>query len=222
MFDAQQFVAGQGIWIVLGLIFAGALGLPLPAPPVLIAAGVLAGAGELSLLAVLGGSLLALLVGDLLWFQLGRWQGRRILALLCRISIEPDSCVRKTEDLFARNQTTALLLAKFLPGLKTVAPPLAGMMEMPVLRFALYDGLGALLWIATFTALGYLFSAQVIPSPTAKRARSTRSSDFSLALSARIAFVSASLSARLATDPPHSTLSISTMPPGRTSFRQRS
>src|SRR5216683_6470344 len=70
--------------------------------------------------------------------------------------------------------------------------------------------------------LNYLFSAQVIPSPTAKRARSTRPSALSLALSARIAFVSASLSARLATDPPHSTLSISTIPPGRTSFRQRS
>ena len=160
MFDAQHFVAGQGIWIVLGLIFAGGLGLPLPAPPVLIAAGVLAGTGQLSLLAVLAGSLLAIVAADLLWFQLGRWRGRRILALLCRISIEPDSCVRKTENLFARNQTTALLVAKFLPGLKTVAPPLAGMMEMPVLRFALYDGLGALLWIAAFTALGYLFSEQ--------------------------------------------------------------
>src|SRR5260370_40274314 len=160
MFNTQHLRAGQGIWIVLGLILAGGLGLPLPAPPVLVAAGVLAGAGQLPLSGVLVGSLLALLAADLLWFQLGRWQGRRILALLCRISIAPDSCVRKTEDLFARNQTTALLVAKFLPGLKTVAPPLAGMMEMPVLRFALYDGLGALLWIAAFTALGYLFSEQ--------------------------------------------------------------
>ena len=158
--DVQHFIAGRGIWVVLGLVFAGGLGLPLPAPPVLLAAGVLAGAGQLPVAAIIAGSLLALLATDLLWYQLGRRHGRRILALLCRISIEPDSCVRRTEDLFARNQQTALLVAKFLPGLKTVAPPLAGLMEMPILRFALYDGIGALLWAATFTALGYLFSAQ--------------------------------------------------------------
>src|SRR5260370_39151770 len=101
MFNTQHLRAGQGIWIVLGLIFAGGLGLPLPAPPVLVAAGVLAGAGQLPLSGVLVGSLLALLAADLLWFQLGRWQGRRILALLRRIPIGPRSGVPETHGIFA-------------------------------------------------------------------------------------------------------------------------
>src|SRR5215470_17067307 len=120
MDSAQAFVAGHGIWFVLGTIFLGGLGLPIPLPAVLLAAGVLAGMGRLGLAAVLSGSVVALLVADLLWYQLGRWQGRRILALLCRISLEPDSCVRRTEDLFARHRAGSLLVAKFVPGLKAV------------------------------------------------------------------------------------------------------
>ena len=152
---------GQGIWIVLGLVLASGAGLPLPAPPILLAAGVLAGAGRISLAAVLAGSLLALLATDLLWYQLGRWRGRSILSFLCRISLEPDSCVQRTEDLFSRYRGGALLISKFLPGLKTAAPPLAGMIEMPLGEFALYGGAGSLLWAATFAVPGYLFSERI-------------------------------------------------------------
>jgi len=161
MADAQTFVAAHGLWLMLGLVFVGGLGVPLPAPPILIAAGVLAGSGRLPLWAVLGGSLAVLLAADLIWYQLGRWRGQRILRFICQISLEPDSCVQRTEDVFARREGTVLLVSKFLPGLKVVAAPLAGMLRMPLGQFALYDGAGTLLWVASFTALGYAFSGQV-------------------------------------------------------------
>jgi membrane protein DedA with SNARE-associated domain/rhodanese-related sulfurtransferase len=159
--QVQAALSSHGIWVVLGLVLASGAGLPLPAPPVLLAAGVLAGAGRLSLAAVLAGSLLALLATDLLWYQLGRWRGRSILGLLCRISLEPDSCVQRTEDLFSRYRGGALLISKFLPGLKTAAPPLAGLIEMPLGEFVLYTGAGSLLWAAAFVLPGYLFSERI-------------------------------------------------------------
>ncbi len=161
MDSVQAGLAGQGIWVVLGLVLASGAGLPLPAPPVLLAAGVLAGTGKLSLAAVLGGSVLALVATDLLWYQLGRWRGRGILGLLCRISLQPDSCVQRTEDLFSRYRGGALLISKFLPGLKTAAPPLAGLVEMPLDQFILYGGAGSLLWTAAFVLPGYLFSERI-------------------------------------------------------------
>jgi membrane protein DedA with SNARE-associated domain/rhodanese-related sulfurtransferase len=161
MEHVQTGLAGQGIWVVLGLVLASGAGLPLPAPLILLAAGVLAGEGRLSLAAVIAGSVLALLATDLLWYQLGRWRGRSILGLLCRISLEPDSCVQRTEDLFSRYHGAALLVSKFVPGLKTAAPPLAGLIEMPLGAFAFYGGAGSLLWSAAFVLPGYLFSERI-------------------------------------------------------------
>src|SRR5258708_22170833 len=161
MLDVQHLVASHGIWVLLGLVFAGGLGLPVPASPILVAAGVLAGVGQLPLAGVVVGSSIVLLGADLVWFELGRWRGRQLLAFLCRISLEPDTCVQRTEGLFARRQATSLVISKFLPGLRTVAPPLAGMLAMDHWEFVLYNGAGTLLWVWTFTALGYLFSEQV-------------------------------------------------------------
>jgi membrane protein DedA with SNARE-associated domain len=161
MVDPQTFVAANGLWLVLGLVFVGGLGVPVPAPPILIAAGVLAGSGRLSLWGILVGSLAALLATDLIWYQLGRWRGQRILRFICQISLEPDSCVERTEDVFARRQGTVLVVSKFVPGLKVVAAPLAGMLRIPVGQFVLFDGAGTLLWVATFTTLGYAFSGHV-------------------------------------------------------------
>jgi membrane protein DedA with SNARE-associated domain len=161
MVDPQTFVAANGLWLVLGLVFVGGLGVPVPAPPILIAAGVLAGSGRLSLWGILVGSLAALLATDLIWYQLGRWRGQRILRFICQISLEPDSCVERTEDVFARRQGTVLVVSKFVPGLKVVAAPLAGMLRIPLGQFVLFDGAGTLLWVATFTTLGYAFSGHV-------------------------------------------------------------
>jgi membrane protein DedA with SNARE-associated domain/rhodanese-related sulfurtransferase len=162
MDEAQRFLIEHGTLVLVGLVFAGGLGVPVPVPPVLLAAGVLAGSGKFSLGGAFAGSLLALLVTDLLWYELGRRYGRRILALLCRISLEPDSCVQRTESLFAQRQATTMLISKFVPGLKTAAAPLAGMLRMPLAGFVVYDSAGSILWVGTFIAVGYLFSDQVV------------------------------------------------------------
>jgi membrane protein DedA with SNARE-associated domain len=128
---------------------------------VLLAAGALAGTGQMHLALILGTAVVASLVSDIIWYEIGRRRGPRVLHLLCRISLEPDSCVRDTEGLFARRGIATLLVAKFVPGLSTVAPPLAGIIRMSLGRFALVDGLGALLWAAVFTGLGVLFRAQL-------------------------------------------------------------
>jgi len=156
-----QFLAGYGGPVLFGVVFAEQVGLSLPAAPLLLAAGALAGGGRMSLWTALGLPVLASLLGDGLWYELGRRRGSRVLNLLCRISLEPDSCVRRTENLFVRHGVRSLLVAKFVPGLSTVAPPLAGIFGVRVPRFLLYDGLGALFWAEAFVGVGYLFSSQL-------------------------------------------------------------
>jgi membrane protein DedA with SNARE-associated domain len=136
-------------------------GLPLPAVPVLLAAGALAGQGKLSLLATLLLTVSACLLADFSWFALGRRHGARVLRLLCRISLEPDSCVRRTENVFARSGAKTLLFAKFVPGLSAVATPVAGLIRMRPSRFLLWDGGGALLWSSAYLGAGYLASDEL-------------------------------------------------------------
>jgi hypothetical protein len=105
--------------------------------------------------------LTACLIADNIWFQLGRHRGGRILRLICRISLEPDSCVRQTENAFLKYGMRLLLVSKFVPGLNAVAAPMAGSSGARLARFALYDSVGALIWISSYVALGYLFSDQL-------------------------------------------------------------
>lgn len=158
MTEVLQFLVGHGYTVLFVYVFAEQIGLPLPAAPLLLAAGALAGAEQLNLaLAIIVPSLAALLA-DTLGYELGRRRGSQILQLLCRISLEPDSCVRRTQDVFARHGARSLLVAKFIPGLSTVAPPLAGIFRMRISRFLLFDGLGAFI---AFTGLGFLFRDQL-------------------------------------------------------------
>ncbi len=106
-------------------------------------------------------SIFAALCADGIWYELGRIKGIKILQLLCKISLEPDSCVRRTEGLFSTQGARSLIFAKFLPGLGTVAPPLAGVFHMPPGRFLMFDGLGTLLWAGTFLGVGFVFSGQI-------------------------------------------------------------
>ena len=161
MDEGTQFLIRHGGQVVFWVIFAEQLGLPVPGIPVLIAAGALSGTGKMNLAAAAGLPVIASLVADYLWFYLGRHRGGSVLSWLCRISLEPDSCVRRTENLFQRHGARSLLIAKFVPGLSTVTPPLAGMFGMSALRFLLYDGTGAFLWVGTSVGLGYLFSSQL-------------------------------------------------------------
>jgi membrane protein DedA with SNARE-associated domain len=156
-----QFLLRHGYLVVLVWVFTEQLGLPVPSIPLLLAAGALAGIGRMNFFAVAAIAVLAALASDVLWYQLGRNKGAKVLHFLCRISLEPDSCVRNTEAMFARHGAKSLLAAKFIPGLNTAAPPLAGIFQMNWGRFLLFDGLGATLWVCTFLGLGYAFSGQL-------------------------------------------------------------
>jgi membrane protein DedA with SNARE-associated domain len=143
---------------LFAIVLASQVGLPIPADPFLLAAGALAAKGRLSLLPSVSTVALATFLSDSLWYQAGRKQGSSLLRFLCRISLEPDSCVRRTEDFFGRHGGRALIMAKFVPGLGTVAAPMAGMLGMSRARFWLLTVAGALLWALALESLGYVFS----------------------------------------------------------------
>ena len=156
-----QFLIAHGLPIVFIAVFVEQMDLPLPSLPWLLAAGALCATGQLNLLLALLVSVFACLLADTLWFYLGRRRGSQVLGLLCRISLEPDSCVRRTQNLFTRYGLRGVLVAKFVPGLSTVAPPLAGMTGIGTGRFLVVDGLGSLLYGGCFLFLGYFFSNQI-------------------------------------------------------------
>lgn len=171
MVATVEFIARHGYVVLIAWVFAEQVGLPIPSIPILLAAGALAGAGRMSLPASLLSCVLAAMTADLIWFQLGRLRGIQVLRLLCRISLEPDSCVRSTQGVFSKQGARTLLVSKFLPGLNTVAPPLAGIVRMGPWRFLFFDALGTLLWAGTFLGLGYAFSGEI--EKLAERAEST-------------------------------------------------
>ncbi len=159
--QAADFLIRHGYAVLFGWVLLEQMGLPIPAAPLLIAAGALARGGKMNLTFAVALAFGAVILADLFWYSLGRYRGGRILKLLCRISLEPDSCVRRTENVFVRRGVHALLVAKFVPGLNTAAPSLAGIFRMPVRRFMVYDSLGALFWVVTVTSLGLMFSDQL-------------------------------------------------------------
>ena len=156
-----DFLLRHGYAVLLFWVLLEQAGLPIPSAPLLLAAGALAGAGRLRLALVVALPVLASLTSDLLWYQIGRHRGSRVLSWICRISLEPDSCVRRTEDVYFRHGARSLLVAKFVPGLNTAAPPLAGIFQMRVERFLAFDLVGCLLWVASFVGLGFVFSDQL-------------------------------------------------------------
>ena len=161
MHRVLEFLVRHGYLLLLAWVFVEQSGIPIPTIPLLLAAGALAGIHQLNLPASLLIVTFAAVAADSLWYQLGRRKGTAILQLLCKISIEPDSCVRRTEGLFSRHGARSLLFAKFLPGLSTVAPPLAGIFRLRPRLFLLFDASGAFLWALTFLGLGYAFSGQI-------------------------------------------------------------
>ncbi len=161
MRETIDFLVQHGYSVLFAWVLVEQLGLPVPSLPLLLAGGALAGASRLNFVWLLALALLACLTADVLWYEVGRRRGGKILAFLCRIALEPDSCVRRAEDAFQSRGSRSLLIAKFVPGLNTVAPPMAGMTGMPLWRFLLFDSLGALLWAGSAASLGYIFSGQL-------------------------------------------------------------
>jgi membrane protein DedA with SNARE-associated domain/rhodanese-related sulfurtransferase len=156
-----EFLIRHGLPLIFAVVLVEQLGLPIPAFPFLLASGALAAAGKFNLWLGLLVILAACLIADLLWFYLGRRRGNQVLGFLCRISLEPDSCVRRTQNVFTRYGLRGLVVSKFIPGMSTVAPPLAGMAGIHAGRFLLVDSLGALLYGGSLFGVGYLFSNQI-------------------------------------------------------------
>lgn len=156
-----DFVVRHGYVLLFVWILAEQGALPLPSVPLLLACGALAKDGRLSAHWIVLTGLAACLVADNAWFILGRTRGGRVLRLICRVSLEPDSCVRQTETLYQKYGSRSLLISKFVPGLNAVAAPLAAISGLSFGRFVLFDGLGAAIWIVFYTGLGYIFSNQL-------------------------------------------------------------
>jgi membrane protein DedA with SNARE-associated domain len=157
MTSLVHYVIRYGVSLVALNVFLEQLGAPIPAIPSLVIAGALTRTGQMSSTNVLIAAVFASVIADLIWFELGRRFGYRILTTLCRISLSPDSCVRDTESRFERWGLKSLLFAKFIPGFSTVAPPLAGAARHSRLAFVVYDGIGALLWAGSAVAAGRIF-----------------------------------------------------------------
>ncbi len=158
-------IVQHGVLLLSLLVFLQAIGLPVPCAVALILAAAQAAQGHLSVFGVLGGSLGAMLAGDALMFLLGRRTGWWLLGTLCRISLNPESCVVTSADTFHRRGRSLLVVAKFLPGINTMAPPLAGSMQMGWGSFLWLDLAGCALYIGAYFVIGYLCSdavAQVI------------------------------------------------------------
>jgi len=165
MDQLPYLIRTYGILIVFGTVLLEQIGLPIPAFPVLVVAGALAidagGNWPLQLVAGLAASVAACLLSDYFWFRAGRHYGTRILRLLCKISLSPDSCVRQTEDNFLRWGEKSLVVAKFIPGFSTIAPPLAGAMGTTTARFVWLSVAGGLLWSGVGIGLGAWFHGSV-------------------------------------------------------------
>ncbi len=161
MNETLDLLVRHGIAILFAAVFIEQIGIPLPAAPWLLAAGALVGAGKMNWLLALGAAASSSLLADLIWFYLGRNYGNRVLGFLCRISLEPDSCARRTQNLFVRHGMKGLVVAKFIPGLSTLAPPLAGSTGVTVPRFLFFDGLSSVLHGGCFILVGVLFSQQL-------------------------------------------------------------
>jgi membrane protein DedA with SNARE-associated domain len=142
------------------------LGIPLPATPVLLAAGALSAEHQISFPLALLAGLVATLTADSTWFSVGRRYGHHVLRILCKLSMEPTICVRRTQDSFGRRRGVTLMIAKFVPGLATLAPPVAGENGMPFLQFLFFDAIGGALWLTALLTVGRLFGDALKRDPS--------------------------------------------------------
>jgi len=156
-----QSLAAHGGLVLFAVVFVDQAGAPLPAAPWLLAAGALAAGGKMNTPTALGISVVACLIADSLWFYVGRRGGDRVLSFFRRWAWVPDSGVKRTQGLVERHGMPGLVIAKFLPGLGSVVPPLAGALGVSTAQFLLFDGLGAVLYGAFYLTAGFLFHNQL-------------------------------------------------------------
>lgn len=156
-----DLISQYGLVFIFFCVLVEQAGAPIPAYPVLLVTGALAARGEFALPALLTTAVIACLIADSAWYAAGQRVGTRVLRLLCRISLSPESCVRQTESLFARWGAPSLMVAKFVPGFASVATAMAGSTRVPWPSFLFLDAIGAALWAGTGLALGWLFSSAI-------------------------------------------------------------
>ncbi len=156
-----QLIAEYGVMLVFVNVLAEQIGLPVPAIPTLAVAGALSVAGKLPVVDLFVVALVACAIADALWYVTGRIYGSGVLKVLCRISLTPDSCVSQTQSRFERWGVGALVVAKFVPGLDMIAPPLAGAMRIAWPRFLLFNTVGGALWVAVGLGIGIVFNTQI-------------------------------------------------------------
>ncbi len=161
MAATTEFLIRRGYAVIFFNVLAEQVGLPIPSAPLLLAAGALAGFHLLNPVAVLTLAVFASLISDLLWFILGKREGSAILKLICRMSLEPEACVSKAYSTYARYDGISLLFTKFIPGVGTLGPPMAGMLRLAIWKFILFDAAGALIWSGSIVALGWVFRDQL-------------------------------------------------------------
>lgn len=161
MHETLEFLLRHGLWILFTWVLAEQLGAPLPSLPILLATGALIGLDHASFPQAMLVVLAASVSGDLFWYLLGRRRGHSVLRLLCRISLEPDSCVSNTQDWFRRLGLWSVVIAKFIPGLGGLAAPIAGLSRLPIVPFLGADALGVVAWSGVYLGVGYLFRAQL-------------------------------------------------------------
>ncbi len=153
-----QFVLKHGYSILFAALFAHQIGIPMPGPLFLLSAGALAAAGKLNVLAAIGLTIAACVSADWVWYEAGRRGGDKVLHFMHRFTRDPDFHNRRAKKVFARFGLPLLLVAKFVPGLDAVAPPLAGTSRTSRIRFLVFDAVGAGLYACVYGGLGYLFS----------------------------------------------------------------
>jgi membrane protein DedA with SNARE-associated domain/rhodanese-related sulfurtransferase len=156
-----------GYLLLFAWVLAEQLGIPLPATPVLLAAGALTAERQLSFPLALLAGVSAAVLADCVWFVIGRRYGHHVLRLLCKLSLEPTTCVRRTQDSFGRSRGTMLMFAKFIPGLGLLAPPVAGQNGMSLAPFLFFDIIGGTLWVGALLAGGRFFGDLLKRDPSA-------------------------------------------------------
>jgi membrane protein DedA with SNARE-associated domain/rhodanese-related sulfurtransferase len=162
----EHILLVYGYLLLFAWVLVEQFGIPLPATPVLLAAGALTAEHELNFALALLVGLTACLIADSAWFHIGRRYGHHVLRILCKLSLEPTVCVRRTQNAFGRRRTVTLMIAKFVPGLATLAAPVAGQNGMSYPQFLLYDGIGALAWVGALLAAGRLFGDMLRRDPS--------------------------------------------------------
>jgi len=155
-----------GYVLLFAWVLVEQLGIPLPATPVLLAAGALSAQHGINFFLALLAGLAASLIADSTWFLIGRRYGHHVLRILCKLSMEPAVCVRRTQNSFGRRRAATIMIAKFVPGLATLAPPVAGQNGMTYGSFLLFDAIGATAWLSALLVAGRCFGDLLRRNPS--------------------------------------------------------